>query len=76
MEVLLRVRQSSNPTFTFLLPGDPLYPYYRWIVEANPKVRVMAHPRPKVQCGQFSGEVKWVPHGGHVVMPYLFAVRV
>eukprot|EP00983_Pelagomonas_calceolata_P020728 651500-Pelagomonas_calceolata.AAC.2 len=39
VEVLLRVRQSSNPTFTFLLPGDPGYPYYRWIVDANPKVR-------------------------------------
>lgn len=38
VEVLLRVRQASNPTFTFLLPGNALYPYYRWIVDANPQV--------------------------------------
>ena len=38
VEVLLRVRQASNPTFSFLQPGDPGYPYYRWIVDANPEV--------------------------------------
>ena len=39
MEVLLRVKQARNPAFTFLMPQDAMYPYYRWIVETNPQVR-------------------------------------
>jgi hypothetical protein len=38
VEVLLRVKQGSNPTFSFLFPGDRSHPYYRWIVDTNPKV--------------------------------------
>lgn len=33
MEVVLRVKQGNNPNFSFLLPDDRLFPYYRWMVE-------------------------------------------
>ena len=39
VEVLLRVKQAGNPHFSFLTHGDPLNPYFRWILEANPQVR-------------------------------------
>lgn len=38
VEVLLRVKQGSNPTFSFLFPRDRSHLYYRWIVETDPKV--------------------------------------
>ncbi len=40
VEILLRVKQSSNPLFGFLQPGHRLHPYYTWIVKQNPQVRV------------------------------------
>jgi len=52
VEVLLRVRQAANPTFNFLLPGNINYPYYRWIVEANPKV-------PAVTANQWRLQQLW-----------------
>lgn len=29
LEVLLRVKQSANPAFSFLFPGDTLHPFYQ-----------------------------------------------
>eukprot|EP00898_Chlorokybus_atmophyticus_P007557 jgi/Chlat1/7802/Chrsp66S07252 len=37
VEVLLRVKQGSNPMFAFLTPGDPLHPYYQYILKHNPQ---------------------------------------
>lgn len=37
VEVLLKVKQASNPNFGFLNHDHPLHPYYRWIVDANPR---------------------------------------
>lgn len=37
LEVLLRVKQAGNPLFGFLLPSDPLHPFYRWLVETRPQ---------------------------------------
>lgn len=31
MEVLLRVKQTHDPLFAFLLPGGALHPFYRWV---------------------------------------------
>lgn len=42
MEVVLRVKHGSNLRFSFLFPGDILYPYYRWMVEHNPQELVRA----------------------------------
>lgn len=37
-ELVLRVRQASNPNFTFLRPDDPRHPYFQWLVSADPQV--------------------------------------
>jgi hypothetical protein len=36
LEVLLRVRQSENPAFSFLNPGNNLYPFYQVILTISP----------------------------------------
>ena len=38
VEVLMRVRQAGNRRFAFLMPGDRVFPYYRWVVDTNPQV--------------------------------------
>jgi hypothetical protein len=35
-EVVLRVRHGEDPTFAFLLQGDPLHPFYTHLVSADP----------------------------------------
>ncbi|KAK9804424.1 hypothetical protein WJX72_011952 [[Myrmecia] bisecta] len=37
IEFVLRVKQANNPNFGFLLPGDRLHPYFRWMVKENPQ---------------------------------------
>eukprot|EP00803_Ostreobium_quekettii_P001540 evm.model.scf_347.13 EVM.evm.TU.scf_347.13 scf_347:93991-97290(+) len=37
VEVVLRVKQANNPNFRFLMPDTPLFEYYRWVLENNPK---------------------------------------
>ena len=37
-ELVLRVRQASNPNFAFLRPDDLRHPYFRWLVTADPQV--------------------------------------
>ena len=39
IEFVLRVKQASNPNFSFLLPQDRLHSYFRWLVNANPEGR-------------------------------------
>jgi hypothetical protein len=36
LEVLLRLKQSGNPQFSFLLPSDPLRPFFLWLVASPP----------------------------------------
>ena len=38
LELVLRIRQGHNVSFTFLKPDSPLYDYYRWLVQAQPQV--------------------------------------
>lgn len=38
VEIVLRVKQASNYKMHFLLPGNVLYPYYRWLVDEHPPV--------------------------------------
>ena len=33
---MLRVKQAQNPNFTFLMPHDPLHPYFEWLLDNNP----------------------------------------
>lgn len=35
-EFRLGVAQAGNPNFAFLRPGDRLFPYYRWLLQAAP----------------------------------------
>jgi hypothetical protein len=37
-ELVLRVRQASNPNFAFLRPDDHRHPYFQWLVTADPQV--------------------------------------
>ena len=37
LEVVLRVRQGRSPLFAFLLPGDRLHPFFRWLVRTAPR---------------------------------------
>lgn len=37
-ELVLRVRQASNPNFAFLRPDDPRQPYFQWLVTTDPQV--------------------------------------
>lgn len=32
---VLRVKQGGNPKFAFLMPDNPLHPYFQWLVEEN-----------------------------------------
>lgn len=36
-EFRLGVAQAGNPNFAFLRPDDRLFPYYRWLLQANPR---------------------------------------
>ena len=37
-ELVLRVRQATNPNFAFLKPDHRLHPYFRWLLHARPQV--------------------------------------
>ncbi len=49
--MLLRVKQAGNPLFGFLLPADPLYAFYRWLVETRPEDRVVINAAPVAADG-------------------------
>ncbi|XP_015187028.1 PREDICTED: splicing factor, suppressor of white-apricot homolog isoform X2 [Polistes dominula] len=34
MEILLKAKQANNPQFSFLSIGEPLHPYYKFVLEA------------------------------------------
>jgi hypothetical protein len=55
-EIILRVKQGDNPTFGFLMPGDPLHPFFRYMVE-NYEQLVEAM---QMQAGQAPGGVSEV----------------
>ena len=38
-ELVLRVRQGTNPHFAFMKPDHRLHPYFRWLLHARPQVR-------------------------------------
>ena len=40
LELVLRIRQGHNASFSFLRPDSPLYDYYRWLVQAQPQVMI------------------------------------
>lgn len=40
VEVMLRLKQAANSRFTFLMPADRLFPWYRWLVEEGPPAQV------------------------------------
>ncbi|KAK9850430.1 hypothetical protein WJX84_009010 [Apatococcus fuscideae] len=44
MEFLLRVKQAHNKNFSFLMPGTKLHPFFRWLVDANPAIPLLAKP--------------------------------
>jgi hypothetical protein len=44
VEVLLRVKQAANPLFGFLMPGNAMHAYYRWVLECNPQVGTKQQP--------------------------------
>ena len=46
LELVLRIRQGHNASFTFLRPDSPLYDYYRWLVHAQPQVSVSSQNLP------------------------------
>lgn len=64
-EVLLRVRQASNPSFAFLSPASRLHAYYRWVVEKDPEVRLLGKDGCKTRSGRIPREppaclLRWV----------------
>ena len=69
VEVLMRVRQGSNPQFSFLSPGDPMHPYYRWIAETNPQVRKGGGGE---RCTRVDGSLDW--RAGYVGEKHRLAV--
>lgn len=40
-EFRLGVAQAGNPNFAFLRPDDRLFPYYRWLLQADPQVHAL-----------------------------------
>ena len=46
LELVLRIRQGRNVSFSFLRPDSPLYEYYRWLVHAQPQVIIPLESSP------------------------------
>ena len=40
IEIVLRVKQAKNPKMQFLVPGNELHAYFRWLVDKSPEVLV------------------------------------
>ncbi|KAK9795907.1 hypothetical protein WJX73_007739 [Symbiochloris irregularis] len=47
-EIVLRVKQGSNPRMAFLLPSNAQHPYFRWLVDCPPSEDV-SNPPPAVK---------------------------
>lgn len=46
-EIILRVKQGSNPTFSFLMPEDPLHPFFRFMVEDYERLAQAMQSKPQ-----------------------------
>lgn len=56
-EIVLRVKQGGNPTFGFLMPDNPLHPYFRFLVDHPQLLKSDGTPGEKTSDGQGSEQV-------------------
>eukprot|EP00854_Cymbomonas_tetramitiformis_P005945 gene5945-7148_t len=62
-EIVLRVKQASNPNFGFLFPDSELYPYFRFIIDQNPEAP------PSVPAPEVAAQAVVAPEAGILSTP-------
>lgn len=67
-EVLLKVKQASNPDFAFLYPGHTLHPYYTWLRQRDSKIMRTAPEEPKGASSSSSDDDSGKPFSGLLAM--------
>ncbi|GAQ80230.1 hypothetical protein KFL_000490200 [Klebsormidium nitens] len=51
-EIILRVKQGSNPTFSFLMPEDPLHPFFHFMVENYERLAQAMQSKPQGETSE------------------------